>query len=74
MTTSRLAIQDEKSQKKASPTPGIVAIVEKEGRKIHIGSPGYHHVPYIQGRPSSECDSHIQNSLPCWLCVHKLKK
>jgi hypothetical protein len=35
----QLAIQDEKSQKKAYPTLGIVAIIEKEGRQIQIGSP-----------------------------------
>jgi hypothetical protein len=34
-----LAIQDEKSQKKAYPTLGILAIVEKEGRQIQIGPP-----------------------------------
>jgi hypothetical protein len=35
----QLAIQDEKSQKKAYPTLGIVVFVEKEGRQIQIGPP-----------------------------------
>ncbi len=34
-----LAIQDEKSQKKAYKTLRIVAIVEKEGRQIQIRPP-----------------------------------